>query len=84
MVGDDEMDKLPMPDRTEDTQPPNVEIDSLRFLQRTGEQIGKLSIVVGGVHYVWNCPRAKMFAFIASGIEALGKQEQSADPNVLA
>ena len=55
---------------------PDVEVESVRFLQRAGAKTGKLSVVVGGVHHVWNCSRERMFVLIESGLESLRRQEQ--------
>ncbi len=59
----------------EDTQAPNVEVESVRFLQKPGSKLGHLSVVVGGVHYVWVCSRARMFTAIESAAESLRRGE---------
>lgn len=61
-----------------DAQPPNVQVDALRFLQKPGAKLGTLSVVVGGVHYMWKCSRSKMFIAIESAAESLRRGEESA------
>lgn len=52
----------------------NGEILSVRFLQREGGKTATLSVVVGGVHYLWKVTREQMLVCVESGIEAIRKQ----------
>jgi hypothetical protein len=63
---------------TQDTKPPTIPfVDSVRFLQRTGDKFSTLCVVVGGVSHMFKCPRERIFYAVESGIEALRKGEQS-------
>lgn len=57
-----------------DTQAPNVEVESLRYLSKDGKT-GTLSVVVGGVHHLFPCRMSKAFTFIASVGEAAAKRD---------
>ncbi len=48
----------------QDAAPPNVEIDSIRYLHRPGARNGTVSIVVGGVHHLFPCKPAKAVYFV--------------------
>lgn len=57
-----------------DTTAPNCEVESLRFLSKDGKT-GTLSLVVGGVHYLYPCSIVRAFHFVASVGEAAAKRE---------
>ena len=50
-------------------------IESARVLQRAGENIATLSIVVGGQNLMFVLERAKLLRLLESGFEALRRQE---------
>lgn len=60
-----------------DTQPPNVEVESVRFMQKPGAKHGTLSVVVGGVNYIWKCSRVRMLVAGETLFEAIRKSEDA-------
>ncbi len=68
------MASLLMQETATDTKP-DVEVESVRFLQKPGSTIGTLSVVVGGVHYLWPCRRVKMLTAGESMFEVMRRQE---------
>ena len=49
------------------------EVESLRYMSKDGKA-GTLSLVVGGVHYLYPCSIERAFHFIASAAEAAAKR----------
>lgn len=52
-----------MSELAKDTEAPDCEADSVRFLCKSGESMGRLSFVVGGVHTVIPCRLSKALWF---------------------
>ena len=52
------------------------EADSARVLQKTGERGATLCIVVGGVTQMVRLSRPRLLTLIATGVEALRKQDE--------
>ena len=57
--------------------PPDVEIESIRYLSKPDGKSGTVSIVVAGVHHLFPCKRAKALYFAEGVLEAIRKQDDS-------
>lgn len=53
--------------------PPDVRADSVRFLCKPGERVGRLSIVVGGVHSLIPCEIERAVFFAHDVLDAMTK-----------
>ncbi len=63
-----------MPDLSApESQPPDVEIESFRYMQKEGAKCGTVSIVVGGVHHLFACKPKRAATFAASLLEAISR-----------
>jgi len=58
---------------------PDVEISSVRFMQKQGAKIGALSVVVGGVHYLWPCKRHRALYVVQDIMTALRRDDEARD-----
>ncbi len=56
---------------------PDVEISSVRFMQKRGAKVGTLSVVVGGVHYLWPCKRARALFVVEDIMTALRRDDEA-------
>ncbi len=56
---------------------PDVEISSVRFMQKQGAKIGTLSVVVGGVHYLWPCKRTRALFVVEDIMTALRRDDEA-------
>ena len=65
-----------MSEHAKDT-PPDVEVSSVRYMQKDGSKLGVLHVVVGGVHNIWPCQRSKIIYLIEDLMKALQKAEQA-------
>ena len=53
-----------------------TQLDSALILQKEGEDIGTLCVVVAGRSHMWELPREKILRLIESGVAAIRKQEE--------
>ena len=56
---------------------PDVETSSVRFMQKQGAKIGTLSVVVGGVHYLWPCKRTRALFVVEDIMTALRRDDEA-------
>ncbi len=56
---------------------PDVEISSVRFMQKQGAKLGTLSVVVGGVHYLWPCKRSRALYVVEDIMTALRRDDEA-------
>ncbi len=64
-----------MSEAAEDAKGRVPQVDSIRYLFREGARIGTVSVVVGGVHYLWPCTPKCGAGFVEGLMEAVGKME---------
>jgi len=55
--------------------PPNVEVESFRYLSKDGKT-GTVSIVVGGVHHLFPCKLVKALYFAGGVMDVAVKKEE--------